>query len=324
MAIQLPEGKFFHMANKPFKNKRILITGITGFVGKHLSEYLESEGAVVFGVSKKKETTNIAKVDITNYSKLRHIISSKKIEQIYHLAGEAIVEKGHESPYGTYKNNILGTVNVLELAREENLERVIVASTSHVYGRNRVPYYEGYLPRPTRPYETSKACVDLIASSYSQTYNLPVLITRFVNIYGPGDLNFSRIIPRTIKSIVKKNTVSLWSGKAMRDFLFIEDAIAGYAKLGTVDMRKIGANKIFNFGYGKPLSVSDLVTKIIKVSKKDVIRKKVSSTRTLEIQHQFVSWNKAKKILNWSPSVSLLDGLSKTYAWYEKYLTEYD
>lgn len=312
------------MAKKLFHKKRILITGITGFVGRKLARSLTDEGAIVFGISKRTESENIFKADITNFVKLSHIVSKNNIEQIYHLAGEAIVEKGHESPYKTYKNNILGTVNILEISRLHGVERVIVASSSHVYGKNKLPYYEGYSPRPTRPYETSKACIDLIASSYSQTYDLPVLITRFVNLYGPGDLNFSRIIPKTIKGIIETESVTLWSGKVMRDFLFIDDAIDAYTKLGTVDLKKIGNNRIFNFGFGDPVAVSDLVKKIIQVSDKNVRVKKIQSPRSLEIQHQYVAWNKAKKILGWKPKTSLHHGLSQTYKWYESHLSRYE
>ena len=200
------------MRDKFFKNKRILITGITGFVGKNLAKVLEDLGGDVYGISRTINNKKILKTDIVDYNKVDTFIGEKKISICFHLAGESLVEMGQKDPYNVFKVNTQGTLNIIESGRKHKLEKIIIASTAHVYGKNRVPYFEGYIPRPSRPYETSKACTDLIAQSYADTFKLPILIPRFVNIYGPGDLNFNRLIPKTIKSILLHQSPHRWGG----------------------------------------------------------------------------------------------------------------
>lgn len=309
------------MLKNDLKNKRILITGISGFVGKALSSRLRSMGAIIFGVSRSvnNDTANL-NADILNYSKIDKFIKDSGIEICFHLASTSLVEEGQLHPYQTFKVNTEGTLNILESARDNKLEKIIIASTSHVYGRNRIPYVESYMPRPTRPYETSKACMDIIAQSYATSFNLPVLIPRFVNIYGPGDLNFQRLIPKTIKSVLENSEPKMWGGQAVRDYLYIDDAIDAYVKLATLDMKRVGGNKIFNFGSNNCISVKDLMEKIIKISGKKLEIKRISQERSEEIESQYVSSKKAKKLLGWKPKINLDLGLEKTVAWYSKFL----
>jgi len=303
------------------KNKKILITGITGFVGSHLASKLTELGADVYGLSRKKsQTKNIYCIDILDYSKLKSIFTSLDIDICFHLAGESLVEIGQTHPYETFKINIEGTLNILEICRIQKIEKIIVASTAHVYGRNSLPYYEGYAPQPSRPYETSKTCTDLIAQSYAKTFNLPVLIPRFVNIYGPGDMNFSRLIPKTIKTVLLNKSPSMWgNGNILRDYLYIDDAIKAYLKLLTVNFEKIDNNRIFNFGSDNRISVRKLIEKIIFLSQEKMTVIKVPEQRAEEIASLYVSWNKARKVLQWKPVVDLHAGLRKTIAWYKKF-----
>ena len=303
------------------EGKRVLITGITGFVGKALSKRLKSQGANVFGISRsiKNDKKNL-KVDILDYSAIDKFIKDSKIDICFHLASTSLVEEGQLHPYQTFKVNTEGTLNILESARNNNLNRIIVASTSHVYGKNKVPYFENYMPRPTRPYETSKACTDIIAQSYATSFNLPVLIPRFVNIYGPGDLNFQRLIPKTIKSILEDVPPKMWGGKAIRDYLFIDDAIDAYLLLAKININKVGSNRVFNFGSSNMISVEDLIKKIIKISGKNCTIKKESIGREGEIASQYVSSKKAARLLGWNPKINLDEGLRKTIAWYLRLL----
>jgi CDP-glucose 4,6-dehydratase len=255
--------------------------------------------------------------DILDFKKINDYIKKNKIDICIHLAGESIVEKGQSDPYSTFRINIDGTLNVLEAARNNKLDRIIIASSSHVYGKNRVPYYEGYTPRPSRPYETSKACVDLIAQSYADTYNLPVLIPRFVNIYGPQDINYTRLIPKTIKSILTNESPEMWGGNAVRDYLYIDDAVNAFIALMKVDIRKVGKNRVFNFGTGNLTSVRDLMEKILKISSSNLPIKKIGVQREDEIKNQYVAVSKAKKLLAWTPKVDIDKGLSLTIAWYK-------
>ncbi len=304
-----------------FKERKILITGITGFVGRALSDRLSSLGAIIYGISRSvnNDARNL-NADILDYPKINKFIKDSKIKICFHLASEALVESGQENPYQTFKINTEGTLNILESARNNNLDRIIVASTSHVYGKNKVPYLESYMPRPTRPYETSKACTDLIAQSYADTFNLPVLIPRFVNIYGPNDLNFDRLIPKTIRSVLSNQQPKMWDGTAKRDYLFIDDAIQAYLLLAKVNMKKVENNRVFNFGSSNIITVSEVIKKIIDISKKQLEIEKIDDLRMNEIKSQYVSWKKAKQLLGWEPKVDLDLGLKRTVAWYSRFL----
>lgn len=303
-----------------FHQKSILITGASGFVGSHLSARLKSLGATVFGLS-DSEIRDSIKVNILNYEAVHKIIAAKKINICFHLAGVSLVEAGQEDPYKTFKTNVEGAINVLENARKTKLEKVIIASTVHVYGNNKLPFLEEYTPRPTRPYETSKACIDLISQSYATSFHLPVLIPRFVNIYGPGDLHFERLIPKTIKSVLSGNSPVMWGGSAVRDYLYIDDAIDAYIRLAGVDMEKVGDNRIFNFGSGNRISVKDLIEKIIKLSGRKLGIKRIDEKRSEEIKGQYVSFNKARRLLRWKAKTALDDGLTQAVAWYSKYFS---
>lgn len=302
-----------------FKNKNVLVTGITGFVGSRLAERLTSLGALVYGISKSKSDKRIVKTSILNYSVINEFIKSKNIHICFHLAGESLVEAGQSDPYDTFKINTEGTLNILECARKNNLERIIVASTTHVYGNNKLPYVERYTPKPSRPYETSKACTDLIAQSYADSFNLPVLIPRFVNIYGPHDLNFTRLIPKIMKQIITIGKITMWGGNAIRDFIYIDDAIDAYIKLGTVNIETIEGNRIFNFGGGNKMSIKELVDKMVQISHKDIEVERIKDMREDEIKSQYVSFTKARKWLRWKPKVSLEEGLQQCYNWYVNY-----
>jgi len=307
------------MLKDDLRNKRILITGITGFVGKALSNRLKSSGAIVYGISRSvnNDTRNL-NADILDYPQINKFIKDSKIDICFHLASASLVEEGQLHPYQTFKVNTEGTLNILESARINNLEKVIIASTSHVYGKNKVPYLESYTPRPTRPYETSKACTDIIAQSYATSFNLPVLIPRFVNIYGPGDLNFQRLIPKTIKSVFENSEPKMWGGQAVRDYLFIDDAIEAYLLLAQISESKVFENRVFNFGSSNLISVEDLIKKIIMISGKDLKIKKVNDKREGEIEAQYVSSIKARKLLKWKPKFDLEEGLMFTIDWYKK------
>lgn len=309
------------MADHYLKRRRVLITGITGFVGSHLAKRLTDVGAVVYGMSRTTERERVMKGDVLDFPSVDRIMKDRHIGICIHLAGESLVESGQKDPYHTYRVNIQGTLNVLESARKNKIEKVIIASTSHVYGENKPPFREEHLPKPSRPYETSKACVDLIAQSYADTFGLPIAIPRFVNIYGPGDLNFDRLIPRIIKSLLCHTPLKLWGGSAVRDYLYIDDAVSAYVCLAAIDVSQVGKNRIFNFGGGNVISVKKLVDTIACLSGEKLRIEKIESVRKLEISHQYVTWMKAKKVLGWKPAFSLEEGLKSALDWYRKYFT---
>ncbi|MGI8420231.1 MAG: NAD-dependent epimerase/dehydratase family protein [Candidatus Levyibacteriota bacterium] len=305
------------MSTISLKNKRVLITGISGFVGMHLARAVEKKGAKVFGISRSKENLTIFRSNVIDFSKINEIIKKNKIEICFHLAAESLVESGQSDPYQTFKINIIGTLNLLESARINKLEKIIIASTSHVYGNNPVPYKEDYPPKPSRPYETSKTCVDLIAQSYADTFNLPVLIPRFSNTYGPGDTNFNRLIPKTIQSVLHNEAPKMWGGDALRDYIYIDDVVDAYIKLAEIPSATIEKNRIFNFGTGTTISVKDVIAKIIDVANANLKIETNNEVRSLEISEQFVSSEKANRIIKWKPQVTFDAGIVNAIAWYK-------
>lgn len=320
-------------------NKKVLVTGANGFVGSHLVKALIQKKAQVITLDAVPlpETSLLCleKLDseikseigsILDYDYLLRIVRKNKIETIFHLAAKSIVEIGQGSPINTFEVNIKGTWNILEAARITKVKKIIIASSAHVYGNNpNVPYRENYFTAPSRPYETSKACADLLAQSYADTYKLPVEIPRFVNIYGPADFNFTRVVPKVILSVLKNENPKIWDVGAVRDFLYIDDGVNAYLKLAETDLSNEKRIRVFNFGSGHPVSIVDVVKKIVILSpdkKLTVKMQKVPGERSGEVIKQYVSITKAKSSLGWQPQYSLDEGLKKTFDWYQKFLTK--
>lgn len=297
-----------------WRNRRVLVTGASGFVGGHLAKHLEASGAWVLGMSRREDG-----VDIVDKNSLESFFQ-KKPSIVFHLAGEALVEKGQEDPYETFRTNFMGTLNILELSRVYQIPRIIVASTAHVYGEGKPPFSEDDPPRPSRPYETSKTATDLLAQSYADSFHLPVVIPRFVNIYGPGDTNFTRLIPRTLQYVLRKKSVPIWGGSAKREYLYIDDAVEAYLMLATLSDVKLERNRIFNFGAGKPVAVRDIIKTIGKLVGEEIEIVRAKEDREGEIPDQYVSRKKASRVLGWKPKITLNEGLRRTIAWHKEYL----
>lgn len=298
-------------------NKRILISGSGGFIGSHLLRYFQGKHAEVLGLSRRKKSSSTEiSVDTTDFDGLLFAVKKFKPDAFFHLASEALVESGQADPYHTFHNNIVSALNVLEATRLVKTSRVIIASTVHVYGNSPLPYREDDPARPSRPYETSKTCIDLVAQSYADTYGTPVLIPRFVNVYGPGDTNMGRIVPKTISSLLRGRQPTMWGGNATRDYLYIDDAIRAYDMLGKISDSQIERNRIFNFATGHPVTARKMITSIIELTGKKMAIKKIMSGRENELDKQEVSWAKAKNVLGWKPRVKLSEGLEKTIQWY--------
>lgn len=303
-----------------WRGKRIVISGSSGFIGAHLLRYFQEKGARVLGLSRNPKTTKFERrADVADFHAMSEIITEFRPDAFFHLAGEAIVESGQEHPYRTFHTNIVSTLNVLEAARVAKISRIIIASTVHVYGDSPTPFKEDEPARPSRPYETSKTCTDLIAQSYADTYGLPVLIPRFVNIYGPGDTNLTRIIPKTITAILRGDEPTMWGGgKATRDYLYIDDAVRAYDLLGKISDAQITRNRIFNFGTGKAFSARDVIVRIAKFMGHDGKIQTIDDGRESELLRQEVSFAKAQSVLGWIAKTEFSDGLKKTIDWYKQ------
>lgn len=319
-----------------WQNKRILITGADGFLGSNLVKALVAKKATIITLSRSgiKSTSLLSKEglaqsiykteigSVIDLAMLSEIIKAQRIEIIYHLAALPLVEVGQVSPIKTFATNIQGSWNILEAARVNKVKKIVIVSTSHVYGDNLdLPYEEALYPQPSRPYETSKACADLLAQCYADTYGLKVEIPRFVNLYGPGDLNFSRIVPKIITTILRHEKPEVWDNGAVRDFLYIDDAVRALLMLGERNLENQKRNRIFNFGSGQPIEISSLVKKIVSlagINGLGVTVKPMPQNRTNEIQKQYVSIAKAKRELGWRPEINLEDGLKATIDWYKR------
>ncbi len=318
---------------KFWEDKNVLVTGYEGFLGSWLSKILLNYKANLFGLdilTQRKETIltpeslrqiNIIKGSVEDYSLVSNIIKEKKIEVIFHLAAEALVGKCLKEPIRTFSSNIKGTWNILEASRNfDTVKAIIIASSDKAYGSNKnLPYLEDFPLSGNHPYDVSKSCADLLSSTYFHTYGLPVAITRCGNIYGPGDFNFSRIIPDTLKSIIKNKTLIIRSdGKFTRDYIYVEDIIGGYLLLAE-NLQKLNLfGEAFNFSDENPISVLELVRKIYQLSHKKP-NYKILNQAKYEIKCQYLSSQKARKILNWKPKYSLEEGLKKTINWYRDY-----
>ena len=322
------------MVSTFWNNKNVSITGGTGFLGSYLVKKLVNYGANVTilvrdyipqsniyrGEEYKK--VNVVHGTLEDYLLIERTLGEYEIDTVFHLAAQAIVGVANRNPLGTFKSNIEGTWNILEAARKSPLiKRVIVASSDKAYGdQEKLPYDENMPLQGKHPYDVSKSCADLIAQTYYETYKLPVCITRCGNLYGGGDLNFNRIIPQSIQSILNNKAPVIRSdGSFIRDYFYIEDAVDAYINLAEKVVELNLGGQAFNFSNEIQLTVLELVNKILKImgsSMKPIILNQGSN----EIIHQYLSAKKARTILGWSPNYTIDEGLSKTIEWYKDFL----
>jgi CDP-glucose 4,6-dehydratase len=257
--------------------------------------------------------------DLCDADRVREVVAAQRPDAIFHLAAQAIVGEALASPVSTFRSNIEGTWNLMEAAREAGVGRVVVASSDKAYGpHEELPYTEDAALQPIFPYDVSKAAADLIARSYWHTYELPVAVTRFANIYGGGDLNFSRLVPETVSAVIDgRRPVIRSDGSPERDFLYAEDVARAYIAIAAALERGEGAGEAFNAGWGKPNAVREVVELICEIAGAEVepdIRGEGNPEG--EIDRQFLASEKIRQVTGWEPQVGLRDGLGRTLEWY--------
>jgi CDP-glucose 4,6-dehydratase len=319
-----------------WRGKRVLVTGATGMVGSWLTRWLVDAGAftvaLVADADPQSELIRSGYIDhvavmngrLEKYDDVERAINNQEIDSIFHLGAQPIVGAAHRSPRHTFESNIQGTWNVLDAARTLGslVERIVVASSDKAYGTQSVlPYTEDMSMNGDHPYEVSKSCTDLISVTYARTYGMPVTIARCGNIYGGGDLNWNRIVPGTFRSILKGEKPVLRSdGTFVRDYLHVDDIVSAYLLLGESTHKPELAGQGFNFSDESPLTVMQIYSAICDAAGKSGLEPRILNSAVGEIKDQFLDSSKAHQMLGWHAQMTLKDGLSKTFNWYETLL----
>lgn len=311
-----------------WKGKHVLVTGGAGLVGSHIAEELSTNGATVIVLDKEIDprsyfvTQGLDKLavqafgNLKDYKRVFDVISKYDIEYIFHMGAQAIVPTSFINPLETFETNLMGTVNVLESARHvHSVKGIVVASSDKAYGHSeKLPYTEEMSLNGKSPYDASKSCTDIIAQSYATVYNLPVAIARFGNIYGPGDLNFSRIIPGAIKACLFGEALEIRSdGKMIREYLYVKDAVDGYLTLCQNIEKSRG--EAFNLSSGDKLSVLEVVEKVSHAMGKKIDCRILNKAKC-EIPEQYLSTKKIERFFGWKTKYPMEKGLKETVEWY--------
>ena len=319
---------------KFWKDRPVFVTGATGLLGSWLVKSLKRAGAETvclvrdwvpqseFVRSGLIEQVKVVRGDVRDRELLERVLGEYEIVSVAHLAAQTIVGVANRNPISTLDVNIRGTWSLLEACRRSpTVQQIVIASSDKAYGDPKVlPYTETTALQGKHPYDVSKSCADLIAQAYFQTYRLPVCVTRCGNFFGGGDLNWNRIVPGTIRSVIRNERPMVRSdGSLVRDYIYVEDAVAAYCLL-TEQMaaRPELCGEAFNFSYGVRWSVLDVVAKILALMNSE-LEPDIRNEATNEIKNQYLDSAKAAKQLNWKPVFTLEQGLSSTIKWYERY-----
>lgn len=319
-----------------WEGRTVLVTGATGFVGSWLCRALLDRGARVVALVRDWDPQSefIRSGDITrctvvsgcleDAAVLVRALVDRGVDTVFHLGAQALVGTALASPLATFESNIRGTYNLLDACRlhADQVRRIVVASSDKAYGEADVlPYTESMPLQGAHPYDVSKSCTDLLARTYASTYGLNVAISRCGNIYGGGDLNWSRIVPGTLRLALEGRAPVLRSdGTLVRDYLFVEDVVDGYLLLGERADEPGVRGEAFNFSPGRPLSVLEITRAVLAAAGRPDLQPIIQGTARAEIRDQYLDSSKAARVLGWKPARSLEAGLEATAAWYQAFL----
>jgi len=317
-----------------WSTRSVLVTGATGMVGSNLCRRLLDEGARVVGLIADDDPTSelarsgtLSKMVVMSgrlerYDDVERAINNTEVDTVIHLGAQPIVGAAARAPRHAFETNIQGTWNVLDACRliGSRVQRVVVASSDKAYGAQPVlPYVEDMPLAGVQPYEVSKSCTDLIALSYAKTYGVPVAVARCGNIYGRGDLNWNRIVPGTMRSLIRgAQPVIRSDGSLIRDYLHVDDVTDAYLTLA--DRANEFAGEAFNFSDESPMSVLEIYAAICDAAGMADTEPSILGEASDEIPAQYLNASKAREGLGWVPTISLRDGLAQTFAWYRAFL----
>lgn len=320
--------------NTFWRDRPVFVTGCTGLLGSWLTEALIGKEACVTGLirdyvpssnlvrSGMHSRINVVRGELEDFALIQRVLNEYEIDTVFHLGAQTIVPIANMNPLSTFEANIKGSWNLLEACRRvPRVKRIIVASSDKAYGEHsRLPYTEQTPLKGAHPYDVSKSCADLLAQSFHATYGLPVCVTRCGNLYGGGDINFNRIIPGTIRSVIRDESPIIRSdGKFVRDYFYVKDAVEALLLLG----EKIESNSVrgepFNFSNEDPMTVIEVVRIILKLMGRTDLKPRILNEASGEIRAQYLSAVKARKVLGWKPRYSMAQGLKETIAWYREF-----
>lgn len=318
-----------------WSDRNVFVTGATGLLGSQLVATLCDRGATVVCLVRDEVAasqfvrlglgarTTIVRGRLEDYDLLERAINEHEITAVFHCAAQAIVGTANRLPLSTWETNVRGTYHLLEACRRNPLvDRIVVASSDKAYGDQVVLPYREDAPLEGRfPYDCSKSCTDLIARSYFETYATPVCITRCGNLFGPGDLNFNRIVPGTIRAALRGERPTIRSdGSFVRDYVYVEDAVHAYLATAAAIGRPGIAGEAFNFSDRKPMTVVEICEAVLAASGRPDLTPDILGRASHEIRAQYLDSTKAHDLLGWAPRFGLADGLARTVAWYRAHL----
>jgi CDP-glucose 4,6-dehydratase len=321
--------------NSFWQDRSVFVTGGTGLLGSWLVKQLVDAGANVVCLvrdwvpqselvrSRRIEQVNTVRGDIIDRELIERTLGEYEVEVVFHLAAQTIVGIANRNPVSTFSTNIEGTWSLLEACRRSpRVASIVVASSDKAYGdQERLPYNETMPLQGRHPYDVSKSCADLIAQTYAVSYNLPVAITRCGNFYGGGDLNWNRVVPGTIRSVIRgERPIVRSDGNFVRDYFYIEDGAAAYMLLAERLASDVALRgQAFNFSNESQVSVIEMVDLILRKMSSS-LRPEVLNQASNEIRHQYLSAERARTVLDWRPQFTLESGLERTLAWYREFL----
>ena len=314
-------------------HRNVFVTGASGLLGSSLVERLVAEGASVVALIRDwvpgsrfvneglAARVIMARGELEDFTTLLRIINEYEIDSVFHLGAQTIVGTAERSALSTFEANVRGTWNLLEACRSMSriVERVIVASSDKAYGSHeQLPYTEEMPLQGRFPYDVSKSCADLISQSYYHSYRVPVAVTRCGNLYGAGDLNFSRLIPGTIRSALRGESPIIRSdGRYVREYFYVRDAVGAYLQLAEA-LPGPCVGEAFNFGTDQPMTVLELTNRILQLMDCTHLAPTILDQASHEIKSQYLDCAKARRMLGWRPAYTLDEALLETIAWYRQ------